>query len=724
MMAEEITTNPPGPPEAHEKASLGTDRMRRWLNQIAQARAHGIGDCISLPQIIVCGDQSVGKSSVLEGITSVPFPRKDGLCTRFATEIILHDVPQQDTSITASIIPHPSRNDATFESLKNYSRSLSGYGELADVVEDVSKRMGLKTYTENDADAPAFVADILRIEVTGPTGLHLTIVDLPGLIEGSEDEEAVELVSKLVDNYLKESRTIILAVFPAGNDIETQPIIRRARSFDKSGKRTVGIITKADLINRGTEDRIAALMQNQGPIKIDLGFFLLKNPDPEQLAKGISVERRQAEEEEYFRKEKWKVHDLDSSRVGVRALRSYCQVLLERHFERELPKVREDVTKLLEESQKELADLGEERNTPMIQRLYLSKLSMKFCELVRSSIDGRYHDHGSRFFDPDQGDALHNRLRALVHLLNASFADFMRTSSHKRLVEEVKYADSTSSLTFEKDAANHHLDTLGKPETISLMEFNNWILSVYKSTRGLELSGSYSHNLLSCLFHEQASRWPAIARTHVRVVHYHVTAFLERTLAHVVKEEDLRFQLQMTISTSSQRILQEALDELAKICDDEEIQPITYNHYFTDNIQKSRQDSMKNEIENALTRTMNSWGNFHVSNTSGDRAALLSSLQEQIKVDMDLQTCDEAYTALSSYYKVAMKTFVDNVCRQVVERHIMRTLPSIFEPSTVVRMSDEDIERIAVEPEKNTRRRKKLQDMVDALQKCFGGLQV
>lgn len=192
----------------------------------------------------------------------------------------------------------------------------------------------------------------------------------------------------------------------------------------------------------------------------------------------------------------------------------------------------------------------------------------------------------------------------------------------------------------------------------------------------------------------------------------------------MVKEEDLRLQLQKIISTSSQRTLQDALDELAKICDDEKMQPITYNHYFTDNVQKARQDSMKYEIEKALNGTMNSWGSLHVSDTSEDRAVLLSSLQRQIEVDMDQQACDEASTALSSYYKVAMKTFVDNVCRQVVERHIMRKLPSIFEPSTVVRLSDEEIARIAMEPDKNIRRRKELQALVDALQSSLDDLQV
>lgn len=113
----------------------------------------------------------------------------------------------------------------------------------------------------------------------------------------------------------------------------------------------------------------------------------------------MSAERRQREEEEYFRREEWEVHGLDSSRIGARALRSYCQALLEKHLERELPKVREEITKLMDQSHKELADLGEERSTPASQRLCLIKLSMRFYELVRFSTDGRYHDGpGSDFF--------------------------------------------------------------------------------------------------------------------------------------------------------------------------------------------------------------------------------------------------------------------------------------------------------------------------------------
>lgn len=73
------------------------------LSLISNLRTRGVGDHINLPQLIVSGDQSTGKSSVLEGITGLPFPRRDGLCTRFATEITMEHTSDQEVE-TAVIL--------------------------------------------------------------------------------------------------------------------------------------------------------------------------------------------------------------------------------------------------------------------------------------------------------------------------------------------------------------------------------------------------------------------------------------------------------------------------------------------------------------------------------------------------------------------------------------------------------------------------------------------
>ena len=72
--------------------SLQSKDHEELLNIIDKLRSQGISRYIDLPQLIVCGDQSSGKSSVLEAVSGLRFPTKDNLCTRFATELILRRV--------------------------------------------------------------------------------------------------------------------------------------------------------------------------------------------------------------------------------------------------------------------------------------------------------------------------------------------------------------------------------------------------------------------------------------------------------------------------------------------------------------------------------------------------------------------------------------------------------------------------------------------------------
>lgn len=92
----------------------------------------GFGDHIALPQLVVCGDQSAGKSSVLEGISGCPFPRQDGLCIRFPTEIVL----RHDSSINrkaASLIPSPSRTQER-QRFAAFRREFASFDELPGII--------------------------------------------------------------------------------------------------------------------------------------------------------------------------------------------------------------------------------------------------------------------------------------------------------------------------------------------------------------------------------------------------------------------------------------------------------------------------------------------------------------------------------------------------------------------------------------------------------------
>lgn len=247
-----------------------------------------------------------------------------------------------------------------------------------------------------------------------------------------------------MDGYISDRRSIILAVVQAGNDIANQSIIKKSRSFDKDGERTVGIITKPDLINQGSEKRIVLLPSNKDTTELKLGFFLVKNPAPNELTKGITPQQRQKDEIQYFHTPPWKEQSLDPARLGIVALRTYLQQLFDRHIEKELPKVRHDVRELLHKTEADLATMSEERDSALKMRMFLTRLAMAFDQLVASALNGTYDDVDMTFFNLHEKHTSH-LLWATVQNLNTKFADTMRDRGAKPRVvvsSEDNYSDT------------------------------------------------------------------------------------------------------------------------------------------------------------------------------------------------------------------------------------------------------------------------------------------
>lgn len=479
---------------------LTTEQTSERLTQIDRVRGFGASEHIDLPQLVVCGDQSCGKSSVLEGITRIPFPRQDGLCTRFATEIILRHQPGVN-SMTATIFPGAGRTEQEKSNLKQFRQGLSCFDELPGIIEEAAALMGIRGHT-TAVDATTFAADVLRLEIVGNTGLHLTVVDVPGLISGADDESDSAVVEELVSSYLVKSRTIILAVIQANNDIDTETIIRRAKQFDKSGDRTVGIVTKPDLINEQTEARVAALSRNRNKLK--LGFFLLKNPTPSQLRESISWSKRNELEHLFFDTSPWKEQILDKSRIGAQHLRVFLQELLDRHIEQEMPKVRKEVQELLTNTLAELKQLGIERTSIGQKRMFLTQVSMDFYNISKAALDGSYFGRDSRFFETLEVKTS-NRLRAIIHMENISFANYMQDHSEKRKVKVVIGFDDGDEESTEEGQM-----------LLTSEQMNEWVMTVSRS-KGLVTDRIPNESGLP--LHSRArATWQSQLRTVVRAL--------------------------------------------------------------------------------------------------------------------------------------------------------------------------------------------------------------
>lgn len=121
--------------------ALQTAEQRQVLGTISELRTCGLDNVLSLPQLVVCGDQSAGQSSALEALTEIPFPRKDNLRARFPTEIILRRGVTE--SLTIRIIPSIPRAAEERVILSRFIETIPGLHSLPTVMDKAAHAMGL-----------------------------------------------------------------------------------------------------------------------------------------------------------------------------------------------------------------------------------------------------------------------------------------------------------------------------------------------------------------------------------------------------------------------------------------------------------------------------------------------------------------------------------------------------------------------------------------------------
>jgi hypothetical protein len=184
-----------------------------------------------------------------------------------------------------------------------------------------------------------FSDDVLRLEITGPTQEHFSVIDVPGIFKrtthGVTTKEDMEMVNNMVHEYMSNSRSVMLTVIPANVDIATQEILEKAEDIDPDGIRTLGVLTKPDLVDKGGEAAVLDLIEGRTH-RLNLGWHLLRNPGQADL--NDSKRSRESIENEFFHKHSpW--NTLDKERVGVASLRVRLQDILATHIRREFPKV-------------------------------------------------------------------------------------------------------------------------------------------------------------------------------------------------------------------------------------------------------------------------------------------------------------------------------------------------------------------------------------------------
>ncbi|KFA51298.1 hypothetical protein S40293_04398 [Stachybotrys chartarum IBT 40293] len=663
---------------------------RDLLDTIDQLRSQGFSRYVDLPEIIVCGDQSAGKSSVLEAISGMSFPTKDNLCTRFATELILRRNPI--TSIKISIMPGDDRFQEEKDFLSSWRPDVDLEGEgLEVVIEKAKTAMGLST-------TKLFCNDILRVELSGPTQPHLTLVDLPGLFRAGNKEQSadnVELVRNMVTRYMNRPRSIILAVVSAKNEYVLQDVTVLAKQADPQGLRTMGLITKPDTLDSGSDSEKSwvQLALNQD-VELTLGWHVLKNRSYEQ--RDFTLAQRDADEEDFFSTGIWM--SIDRSSCAVKNLKSRLSSVLKQQILDQLPSLVADVEDGIEGCNAKLSRLGDARESPEQQLRYLTRVSQEFTSLMTSAIEGRYSDV---FFGDTKGHLGYEKcLRAVVQNRLEGFAKEMRKSGQ--------------SLVITESDDEHAYGDRG----ISRSQYIGEVKDKMSLSRGCELPGLFNPAIVNELFVEQCQPWRDVvtnmAQDIIDSVHLTTRCIIQQAAADDVVDEIL--------------ILLDAGIERCKANMDEKItellQPqygmhaITYNHQLTKNVQAAQRARNRTAIEKKIRETFGTRGFKDVdSKVNINPAQIMDLFLDEIEPDMGRFGCSIAVDYMQAYYDVALDRFIDDISVIAVEGCLIRRLPSLLTPSTVLELESAEISHLVGENDETASRRTNLTNKLQTLQK-------
>jgi len=325
---------------------------------------------IELPQIAVVGAQSSGKSSVLESIVGKDFlPRGSGIVTRAPAilQLIHVDGRDKDKPKEYAVFNHkPNINFTDFSQVRD--EILEETNRLAGNNKEISmKPIILRIYSPNVPD--------------------LTLVDLPGLTKvpvANQPEDIEVIIKNMVLHYISKPECIILAVSAANVDIANSDSLHLAKQVDPKGERTFGVLTKLDIMDKGT-DALKALKGDEYHLK--LGYVGVVCRSQEDIAKSKPLENALISEKNFF--ENNPAYRTIKDKLGIPYLTTQLSKILSQHILKCLPDLKKKISNQLQERRAELDSYGSFLgDNPETSRAYLLTLISNYSKQYRDSIEG------------------------------------------------------------------------------------------------------------------------------------------------------------------------------------------------------------------------------------------------------------------------------------------------------------------------------------------------
>ncbi|KAL7658742.1 hypothetical protein ACMYSQ_004844 [Aspergillus niger] len=677
----------------------------KLLDAIDELRTIGVGSLVELPQLVVCGAQSSGKSSVLEAISRVRFPAKDNVCTRFATEVILRRSPTPKIKI--SIEPGPSRKDVRERAiLQAFAQELSPHdNDLPAVIEKAKDYMGV-----NETAHSGFSYDVLKVEILGPDKPELTLVDLPGLyysVSQDQGRQGIKVVRTLTEKYMKNGRSIILAVIGAKTEYHLQEVLNIAERYDPRRERTLGIITQPDTLEPNSEQEGTYLqfISNQ-KIRLQLGWHALRNRSFE--TRDIPDDSRDEREKDFFNQGRWSSLSRDS--VGVESLRRRLSNILFMQIRRNLPGLIADIKAKASDREKELSKLGPPRTTGQQQRGYLLNISSSFERITGQALHGLYADEFFGALENITDSHDFRRLRAIIRQLNEYFADAMAARGSRRII--VDRVPGFVQDSMQHDLKNPYLP--GRlPHYVLRKNLEEEVAEQARKNRGIELPGSANQLLVGSLFRDQSLPWEGLAKEHVLKAWESVRYFALLVMQHTTDDHTFSLLAGSIIEPALDKLRQNLLDKLDELTAyTKRGHPLPVGKSFLTQIQKARSERQLSSLKTKLTYS-------HSHKPDGEALFSMKAIEEatsNLELSRDEYAAAEIIDQMQAYYDTAIVTFVDNVATLGIENCLLDPLQRILTSQVINNMNDDQVRELASEPSYISDERDRLASEVDKLQ--------
>ncbi|KAI9101164.1 Dynamin central region-domain-containing protein [Phlyctochytrium arcticum] len=372
----------------------------KTINKLQDAfAAVGVANPIDLPQITVVGSQSSGKSSVLENIVGRDFlPRGTGIVTRRPLVLQLINRPNSrgetggvaaaefqggSSPIAPSDSPKAPRAaddpEEWGEFLHIPGKKFSNFDEIRDeIVKETETKTG-----KNAGISP----EPINLRIYSPNVLTLTLVDLPGLTKvpvGDQPKDIEKQIRDMLLKFITKSNAIILAVTAANTDLANSDGLKLAREVDPEGVRTIGVLTKIDLMDQGT-DVVDILAGRVIPLR--LGYVPVINRGQRDIEAKKKISVALEAERSFF--ENHSSYKSKAQYCGTPFLARKLNMILMHHIRNTMPEIKAKIQAGLSKYTLELSQLGDIlTDDAQSQSNVILNVITEFTNEYRTIIDG------------------------------------------------------------------------------------------------------------------------------------------------------------------------------------------------------------------------------------------------------------------------------------------------------------------------------------------------